>query len=138
VDEHAIHRKRKLVTIEFEDEDKKRKRQQELREKIKDLADEIPVDPHKLYAYPIHWEECNDAVLSKLRLFVGKKVFQVLGIPGPEMVNFVMNHLKKRGHAHKLAQELYNALDNEASQLVFKLWRMLIFETEARHRKWIK
>ncbi|PTB77073.1 hypothetical protein M440DRAFT_19335 [Trichoderma longibrachiatum ATCC 18648] len=50
------------------------------------------------------------------------------------LVEAVEEHLRKHGSAGELVEELEGALDDEAEDLVKKLWRMLIFFTESEKR----
>ncbi|RKP05369.1 hypothetical protein THASP1DRAFT_32791 [Thamnocephalis sphaerospora] len=91
---------------------------------IEKLVTRIPLEPADLW----RWET---ALNDKLREFVAKKVEEILGVPEDELVTFVIDHLHKRGTPKALAEELEMALDEEAVRLVARLWRMLIYETEA-------
>ncbi|KAI9596251.1 hypothetical protein BDF19DRAFT_438610 [Syncephalis fuscata] len=77
---------------------------------IEKLIGRIPVEPEGLWQWSIQWDYLTETVLyEKIQGFVAKKVEEVLGVPEDEL-----------------------ALDEEAIRLVARLWRMLIYETEAR------
>jgi RNA-binding protein 25 len=68
---------------------------------------------------------------EKLKTFAMKKVEEILGEPEEELVSFIMDHIRERKPPQDLVQDLTMALDEEAVRLVARLWRMLIYETEA-------
>jgi hypothetical protein len=50
------------------------------------------------------------------------------------LVDVVETHLRKHGKPQDLLEELAEALDEDAEDLVKKLWRMVIFFTESEKR----
>ena len=85
---------------------------------------------------------CGD----RLRPFVEKKIVEYLGVMEEMLVDVVEGHLKAKGGAGELVEELAEVsllsvpddclltfgrrLDDDAEDLVKKLWRMVIFFTE--------
>ncbi|KAI8049900.1 hypothetical protein BDF22DRAFT_745776 [Syncephalis plumigaleata] len=100
---------------------------------IEKLIKRIPVEPEGLWQWSVQWDYLTETVLyEKIQGFVAKKVEEVLGVPEDELVSFVIDHIHQRGKPTALVDELEMALDEEAVRLVARLWRMLIYETEAR------
>lgn len=109
--------------------------EEENTEKVRALAAEIPADMEGLWAREVAWDYLDDSMItSKLRPFVEKKIVDYLGVQEQLLVDVVEECLRNRGQPGKLVEELAEALDDEAEDMVRKLWRMLIFYTEGEKR----
>ncbi|KAM0471277.1 hypothetical protein ACHAPX_009459 [Trichoderma viride] len=109
--------------------------EEEISQAVRALAQEIPSEKDGLWAWEVKWDFMDDAVVrDKLRPFVEKKIVEYLGVQEEMLVEAVEEHLRKHGTAGALVEELEGALDDEAEDLVKKLWRMLIFFTECEKR----
>ncbi|KAK1752358.1 RNA-binding protein 25 [Echria macrotheca] len=128
--------KRQLVPIKFEPiTDTKTMSEEDLQKAIKALAHEIPTDRDGLWAWEVKWDYLEDSVLrEKLRPFVEKKVVEYLGVQEEFLVDMVDEHLRKHQKPGELVETLAEALDEDAEDLVKKLWRMVIFFTECEKR----
>ncbi|KAI8825744.1 uncharacterized protein EV422DRAFT_491626 [Fimicolochytrium jonesii] len=107
---------------------------EERHQAIQDLIGIIPADQEGLFAWHIKWDFLDSTVLNnKLRPWVTKKIVEYLGGEESDIVEFVMELLQNKTPAPKLLEEMGAALDpEEAEAFVMVLWRMLIYETEAR------
>ncbi|KAI6779761.1 snRNP-associated protein-like protein [Emericellopsis cladophorae] len=102
---------------------------------VRALAQEIPTDKDGLWNWQVKWDFMDAGVVrDKLRPFVEKKIVEYLGVQEEMLVETVEEHLRNHGTAAALAEELEGALDDEAEDLVKKLWRMVIFFTECEKR----
>lgn len=128
-EEEYGRKKRVLVPLVYKEE------KMDVKAAIQALVDEIPITPKEAFRWPIKWKEIDDALWVKMKTFTGKKVLEIIKVPEPEIVNVVMSHLRQQRPATELVKELEMALDVAASDLVLKIWRLLIFETESRFRK---
>jgi len=128
--------KRQLVPIKFEPiTDTKAMTEEDLQKAVRALAHEIPSDKDGLWAWDVKWDYLEDAVLrEKLRPFVEKKVVEYLGVQEQFLVDVVEGHLRKHLKPAELVETLAQALDDDAEDLVKKLWRMVIFFTECEKR----
>ncbi len=100
---------------------------------MKDLIDRIPADKEGLWRWPIKWEYLTKSLLeSKLKPFISKKVLEYLGAEESDLVDFVSRVIAGRSTAEAVVVELKTILDEDAEMFVMKLWRMLVYETEAR------
>ncbi|KAI9017154.1 hypothetical protein BC832DRAFT_588428 [Gaertneriomyces semiglobifer] len=100
---------------------------------IQDLIGIIPTDKEGLWKWSIKWDVLDDSITSnKLRPWINKKVTEYMGAEEPDLVDFVISFVEKRTSAQQLLEELQPALDEDAESFVIMLWRMLIYETEAR------
>ncbi|KAK4210472.1 RNA-binding protein 25 [Rhypophila decipiens] len=128
--------KRQLVPIKFEPiTDTKTMSEEDIQNAVKALAQEIPVDREGLWAWDVKWDYLEDSVIrEKLRPFVEKKVVEFLGVQEEFLVDIVAEHIQKHGKPGELVETLREALDEDAEDLVKKLWRMVIFFTESEKR----
>ena len=128
--------KRQLVPIKFEPiTDTKAMSEEDLQKAIRALAHEIPSDKGGLWAWDVKWDYLEDSILrEKLRPFVEKKVVEYLGVQEEFLVDVVEEHLRKHQKPAELVETLGEALDEDAEDLVKKLWRMVIFFTECEKR----
>ncbi|KAL6883150.1 hypothetical protein HDV57DRAFT_509362 [Trichoderma longibrachiatum] len=135
-DEEVESTKRQLVPIQMDaSSGAAGMTEEEISQAVRALAQEIPSEKEGLWAWEVKWEFMDDAVVrDKLRPFVEKKIVEYLGVQEEMLVEAVEEHLRKHGSAGELVEELEGALDDEAEDLVKKLWRMLIFFTESEKR----
>ncbi|CAK7268030.1 hypothetical protein SEPCBS119000_002847 [Sporothrix epigloea] len=134
--EHDGATKRQLVPIKFEPmAASARMSDEEINAAVRALVQEIPTTQQGLWAWPVQWSYMDDGVVrDKLRPFVEKKVVEYLGVQEQFLVEVVETHLRKHGTPEALVDELQEALDEAAEDLVKKLWRMVIFFTESEKR----
>ncbi len=77
-------------------------------EAIRRLAQEIPSDREGLWKWPVRWDfvDENTVIVDKLRPFVEKKIVEYLGVQEQMLVEVVEEHLKKKGGAQELVEQL--------------------------------
>lgn len=128
--------KRQLVPIKFEPmADTKTMSEEEIQQAVKSLAQEIPTTQEGLWAWDVKWDYLDDSIISeKLRPFIEKKVVEYLGVQEQLLVDVVEEHLRKHAKPSELTEELEGPLEDDAIDLVKKLWRMVIFFTESEKR----
>ncbi|KAF3768135.1 hypothetical protein M406DRAFT_80617 [Cryphonectria parasitica EP155] len=128
--------KRQLVPIKFEPiADAKAMTEEEIQNAVKSLAQEIPATQDGLWAWDVKWDYLEDSIITeKLRPFIEKKVVEYLGVQEQLLVDVVEEHLRKHAQPAELAEELEGPLEDDAVDLVKKLWRMVIFFTESEKR----
>ncbi|KAI3393868.1 hypothetical protein diail_3543 [Diaporthe ilicicola] len=130
--------KRQLVPIKFEPlgpGDAKAMSEEEIQQAVKSLAQEIPTAKEGLWAWDVKWDYLDDSAVSdKLRPFIEKKVVEYLGVQEQLLVDVVEEHLRRRSRPAELVEELEGPLEDDAEDLVKKLWRMVIFFTESEKR----
>ncbi|KAB5513089.1 hypothetical protein GE09DRAFT_1295325 [Coniochaeta sp. 2T2.1] len=128
--------KRQLVPIKFEPVDTKTMSEEEIQKAVRALAQEIPTDQEGLWGWDVKWDYLEESIIrEKLRPFVEKKVMEYLGVQEQLLVDLVEEHLRKHQNPAELVETLAQAaLDEDAEDLVKKLWRMVIFFTESEKR----
>ncbi|TVY47966.1 U1 snRNP-associated protein [Lachnellula occidentalis] len=127
--------KRTLIPIKFDPSAAPAALSDEERDQAqRQLAQEIPNDKDGLWAWDVKWEFVDDSIIDKLRPFVEKKIMEYLGVQEQLLVEVVEEHVRTKGKPQDLVEQLEGALDEEAEELVRKLWRMLIFFSESEKR----
>lgn len=143
-DEVTQARKRRvLIPIDYSEEElaavgmskvEVEKRQREERnQKLLELTNSIPVEKDALFAHPVQWGLVDAALIdSKLRPWITKKIEEYLGASDDDLVSFIVRHIKGQISPAALVEELHAAFDKDAEVFVTKLWRLIIFESQAR------
>lgn len=109
------------------------KNQEEKRKAVKALIDRIPTDRGPLFAYPMHWSNLtSDLMTNRITPWVQKKLQEIIGEDEPTLVAFITEKLESEARPDNILSEIRVVLDDEAEKFVIKLWRLLIYETEAR------
>jgi RNA-binding protein 25 len=130
--------RRTLKPITYTEEEQKaaqRKSPPSAKEKaaaIKRLISKVPTEIKAVFSYNIDWksfDEGGKGLRKKIQTWVEKKTAELLGVAEASMVDFIMSKLDEHISAKKMLEELLLVLDDEANPFVFKLYRMVIFET---------
>ena len=109
--------------------------EEDIQNAVRALAQEIPVDRDDIWAWDVKWDYLEDSVIrEKLRPFVEKKVVEYVGVVDQFLLNVVEEHLQKHGKPAELVETLHEVMDEDAEDMVKKLWRMVIFFTESEKR----
>uniref|UniRef100_A0A7E4W4I4 PWI domain-containing protein n=1 Tax=Panagrellus redivivus TaxID=6233 RepID=A0A7E4W4I4_PANRE len=107
---------------------------EERKRRIRDLIDTIPKNPDQIFAFPLRWDLLDDALIeARIRPWVMKKVLQYIGEDEPALVKFVCDCVRNKADPKKLVLDLSMVFDDEAESFITKMWRLMIYETEARH-----
>ncbi|MCP9264697.1 DNA primase large subunit [Dirofilaria immitis] len=114
-DEDAAFQKKKLKPFEITEEDRiQAMTSEERKQMIKDLIDRIPTAKNDLFAFPINWNYVDKSLVEqRVKPWVSKKITDYIGEEEASLVDFV--------------------LDDEAEVFVVKMWRLLIYESEAKN-----
>ncbi|XP_015111290.1 RNA-binding protein 25 [Diachasma alloeum] len=148
-------KKRKLVPLDYGDEKKKKgieevnankggkeestKSQEEKRKHIKSLIDKIPTDKNALFAYQLDWAVIDNALMEKrIRPWINKKIIEYIGEPEPTLVDFICSKVMAGSSPQGILDDVQMVLDEEAEVFVVKMWRLLIYEVEAKKMGLVK
>lgn len=121
------------VKTNYDDEEDEDLSAEERARKVKDLITSIPSSQTDLWAYPVKWDELNQHLIdTKLHPFVSKKIVELLGMEEDDLVNFVLDFIKKRKGPDELVTELegvsfYCSIDNLYSYTFFRLWMKMLW-----------
>uniref|UniRef100_A0AC34RN39 RNA-binding protein 25 n=1 Tax=Panagrolaimus sp. JU765 TaxID=591449 RepID=A0AC34RN39_9BILA len=106
---------------------------EERKRMIRDLIDTIPKTKDAIFAFPLHWDLLDSSLIeSRIKPWVAKKVVQFIGEDEPSLVTFICDCIRNKTDPKKLTLDLSMVFDEEADSFVTKMWRLMIYETEAK------
>ncbi|XP_008486240.1 RNA-binding protein 25-like [Diaphorina citri] len=68
----------------------------------------------------------------KIRPWINKKIIEYIGEPEPTLVDFICSKVLAGSAPQGVLDDVQMVLDEEAEIFVVKMWRLLIYETEAK------
>ncbi|KAJ1798910.1 hypothetical protein LPJ59_002193, partial [Coemansia sp. RSA 2399] len=110
------------------------------REQIEALIREIPTDTDALFTWPLKWDSVDEQMLSaKIEPAVSKRLSEYLGSDADdgsveELSGFIVGHIRDHNSPSSLAEELEMVLVDEAPVFVARIWRVVVYESEAKAR----
>ncbi|KAF2475730.1 uncharacterized protein BDR25DRAFT_253252 [Lindgomyces ingoldianus] len=129
-----IH-KRPLVPIKFDPSIRANLTSEEIAEAQQQLAREIPNDKEGLWKWAISWNDLPEKNISKdIKDWAEKKIVESLGVQEDMLVDAIVDHIREKKGPQDLVEELSEFLEDDAEQLVKKLWRMVIYYSESEKR----
>lgn len=103
------------------------------RKLVSELIGRIPTDKNQLFAQKLDWSLLDENLMEKrIRPWVTKKIAEYMGEKEVELIDFVCTLLNDHKDGNALLKEVAIVLDEEAEKFVVHLWRLLIFELEAK------
>jgi len=142
-DDEADHgpRKRRLQRLDDEDDKpapllqlpQKPTTAEDKRKCIKNLIERIPTGKEQLFAYKLDWSMVDPSLMSKrIKPWVNKKIVEYIGEEEPTLSDFICHKVMEHSTPTNVLQDIAMVLDEEAEVFVVKMWRLLIYETEAK------
>ncbi|XP_056401739.1 RNA-binding protein 25 isoform X2 [Hyla sarda] len=136
-DSDEVPRKRKLVPLDYGDEDKASAKNnvntEEKRKHIKSLIEKIPTAKPELFAYPLDWSIVDNTLMERrIRPWINKKIIEYIGEEEATLVDFVCSKVMAHSSPQSILDDVAMVLDEEAEVFIVKMWRLLIYETEAK------
>eukprot|EP00066_Takifugu_rubripes_P026169 XP_011615435.1 PREDICTED: RNA-binding protein 25-like isoform X2 [Takifugu rubripes] len=139
-------RKRKLVPLDYGDNDKSlgldgaelsgsknSTNTEEKRKHIKSLIEKIPTARPELFSYPLDWTMVDSTLMDRrIRPWINKKIIEYIGEEEATLVDFVCSKVMAHSTPQGILDDVAMVLDEEAEVFVVKMWRLLIYETEAK------
>jgi hypothetical protein len=103
------------------------------RKLVEKLISTIPTDKEQLFAKDLDWSLLDDNLMEKrIRPWVTKKIAEYMGEKEADLIDFVCTLLSDHKDGNSMLKEVAIVLDDEAEKFVVHLWRLLIFELEAK------
>ncbi|KAL3083102.1 hypothetical protein niasHS_010904 [Heterodera schachtii] len=126
--------KKKIKPFEITREDRLQSMTPEERKKlIKDLITRIPTDKAKLFSFEVCWEFVDENLMEqRVRPWVNKKICEYIGEEEQSLVAFICEKIANKSTADEILQDLSMVLDDEAEVFMVKLWRLIVYESEAK------
>ncbi|KAM6969191.1 RNA-binding protein 25 isoform 2-T2 [Tautogolabrus adspersus] len=139
-------RKRKLVPLDYGDDDKSlgldgaelsggkgNVNTEEKRKHIKSLIEKIPTARPELFSYPLDWTMVDSTLMDRrIRPWINKKIIEYIGEEEATLVDFVCSKVMAHSTPQGILDDVAMVLDEEAEVFIVKMWRLLIYETEAK------
>ena len=109
------------------------KTQEEKRRHIKNLIDRIPTSKHELFNIQLDLSTIDTNLMEKrIRPWINKKIIEYIGEPEAALVDFICSKISAGSSPQIILDDVQMVLDDEAEVFVVKMWRLLIYETEAK------
>lgn len=67
-----------------------------------------------------------------MRPWVSKKIIEYVGEDEPQLCEFVCQKVLTRTPPEQILSDISMILDDEAQMFVVKMWRLLVYESEAK------
>eukprot|EP00057_Strongylocentrotus_purpuratus_P020741 XP_011675215.1 PREDICTED: RNA-binding protein 25 [Strongylocentrotus purpuratus] len=143
----AGKKKRKLVPIEYSEEEMKAVGQSQLianaaeekRKTIKNLIEKIPTAKDELFGYKVDWAIVDESLMDRrIKPWINKKIVEYIGEEEPTLTEFICSKLLLHSNAESILNDITMVLDEEAEVFVVKMWRLLIYEVEAKKHGLVK
>ncbi|XP_038823114.1 RNA-binding protein 25-like isoform X2 [Salvelinus namaycush] len=139
-------RKRKLVPLDYGEDDKSLgldgaevpggkggPNTEEKRKHIRSLIEKIPTARPDLFNYPLDWTAVDSTLMERrIRPWINKKIIEYIGEEEATLVDFVCSKVMSHGTPQGILDDVAMVLDEEAEVFIVKMWRLLIYETEAK------
>ncbi|XP_060907813.1 RNA-binding protein 25b [Labrus mixtus] len=137
-------RKRKLVPLDYDDDKSlgvdgaglssiKGANTEEKRKHIKTLIEKIPTGKPELFSYPLDWTMVDTLLMERrVRPWINKKIIEYIGEEEATLVDFVCTKVMAHSMPQSILDDVAMVLDEEAEVFIVKMWRLLIYETEAK------
>ncbi|GIY06696.1 hypothetical protein CDAR_578031 [Caerostris darwini] len=139
-EETELKKKRKLIPLDDNHDDGPKSPNtvsqmtlEEKRKHIRSLIEKIPTDKNELFAYSLEWPVVDKALMEKrIRPWINKKIVEYIGEEEPTLVEFICSKVMAGSAAQSILDDVSMVLDDEAEVFVVKMWRLLIYEIEAK------
>lgn len=106
---------------------------EEKKKQVKSLIERIPTTKEELFRYKIDWDMVDSTLMEKrIRPWVNKKITEYIGEEEQALLDFICSKLQAKSPAQCILDDVAMVLDDEAEVFVVKMWRLIIYEIEAR------
>lgn len=106
---------------------------EEKRKQVEELISGIPTDKDQLFARNLDWSLLDESLMERrIRPWVTKKIAEYMGEKEVDLIDFVCTLLNNHTDGGSVLREVAIVLDDEAEKFVVHMWRLLIFELEAK------
>ncbi|MRA94167.1 hypothetical protein GH868_29960, partial [Bacillus thuringiensis] len=86
-----------------------------------------------LFAYGLDWTMVDGTLMDRrIKPWVNKKIVEYIGEEEPTLTDFICQKVMANSEPQSILNDVAMVLDEEAEVFVVKMWRLLIYETEAK------
>jgi hypothetical protein len=134
--EYNLKKKRKLMPLEHEvgNHEPKEVPQEsnpilDAKAKAQQVIDKIPTERAELFKFDIDWPlvDEHNIIELKMKTWVKKKIIEYLGEEESTLIDYICKKLSEHTAPDILLELLLLVLEDEASDFVIRMWRMLIY-----------
>ncbi|CAF1060251.1 unnamed protein product [Didymodactylos carnosus] len=105
----------------------------ERRQAVRKLIESIPTKKEDLFAFSIDWSLLDSLLMEKrIKPWVTKKIIEYIGEEEPTLTDFICTSIMSKQNAENILSDIRVVLDDEAEIFVVKMWRLLVYEIEAK------
>ncbi|KAF0988383.1 hypothetical protein HZS_793, partial [Henneguya salminicola] len=120
-------------SIEYGPESAKYLTPYERNKKIKKLIEKVPTDKQSLFSYDVKWFLVDQQLIDKkIRPWLKKRIVEYIGEEETTLIKYISQKILEKSPPETILKDISMILDDEAEMFVIKLWRLLIYETEAK------
>lgn len=109
--------------------------QEEKRQAVRKLIESIPTKKEELFTYPLDWSLLDTTLMEKrIKPWVVKKIVEYIGEEEPSLTEFICLSVTSKKSAEAILTDIRVVLDDEAEVFVVKMWRLIVYEIEAKRK----
>ncbi|EGT39102.1 hypothetical protein CAEBREN_03913 [Caenorhabditis brenneri] len=133
-DEDEDNRKKKLKPFEITREERMQVMSvEEKKELTRQIIKKIPTSKEELFVHKIEWDQIDQKWMhDRIRPWVAKKISSFLGEEESTLCDYICEQIAQQATPEQLLKDVAVIIDDDAEQFVIKMWRLLIYEGQAR------
>ncbi|CAI4222860.1 unnamed protein product [Auanema sp. JU1783] len=133
-DDANIYKRKRLKPFEITQEDRMASLTDEEKKKmVRDLISRIPTGRDDLFAFNIDWTFVDKTTIDqRVRPWVSKKINEFIGEEEPALCDFICDKITRKTAPNEILNDIAMILDDDAEVFMVKMWRLLIYESEAK------
>jgi len=112
---------------------------EEKKKQIKQLIERIPTAKDELFAFDLIWDMVDSTLMEKrIKPWINKKIIEYIGEEEQSLVEYICTKVVAKSTPTTILEDVQMVLDDEAEVFVVKMWRLLVYETEAKAKGLVK
>jgi len=112
---------------------------EEKKKAIKQLIERIPTAKEELFGFSLEWSMVDSTLMEKrIKPWINKKIIEYIGEEEQSLVEYICQKVVGRSSPRTILEDVQMVLDDEAEVFVVKMWRLLVYETEAKKNGLVK
>jgi len=106
---------------------------EEKRQAVRKLIESIPTKKEDLFTFSLDWSLLDASLMEKrIKPWVTKKIIEYIGEEEATLTDFICTSIMSKQNAESILSDIRVVLDDEAEVFVVKMWRLLVYEIEAK------
>lgn len=108
------------------------------KEQVEKLIERIPTVKEELFAWPLDWTLLDENLMEKrIKPWIAKKIaffFDDMGEKEADLISWICKSLNGHADGNSILNQVAMVLEDDAEKFVVQMWRLLVFELEAKSR----